>query len=266
MNWALRFVVPKESRSSSKSWTTHWLANKTCGERSGFYIQKCDGMRCKSDMTSVLKTCRNEKHSLLPNSFATMVRKAVDLAQCSIGEKFSTVDGCKIQNFRSYEEQLTETQIKTEIRSPVTHSYGQWAEIEVDNWVVCPDKFAETLWFSLSFFQECISLQKRRHSVHGSGIISTYQIYHEYIPHSQSKHSRSSVSTLKNIHYVRKENDISSNLKNCTKQKLPCVIFTFLKYTLICSLASFDVMRTLRIHHSQNHVVASSYNLAILVV
>ena len=77
--------------------------------------QKHEGAVFRGEMTNVLETCRNEKHGLLPKSLCNTVRKALSvLANCLIGENPLLMDGRKIQNFRSYEKQLTKATTKTE--------------------------------------------------------------------------------------------------------------------------------------------------------
>ena len=96
-------------------------------------VQKRDGARSRCEMTNVLQTCRNEKHGLLPDSFCNTVRTALSvLAKCLIGENHLLMGGRKIQNFRSYEKQLTNATTKTwNQNSKVTHSCEQWKEIEL---------------------------------------------------------------------------------------------------------------------------------------
>ena len=114
MSWALRFVVTRGEYESQQVPILHvgYLANS--GECAAVSVQKHDGVRCRCEMTNVPETCRNEKHDLLPNSFCNTVRKALSvLAKFLIGENHLLMDGRKIQNFRSYEKQLTKATTKT---------------------------------------------------------------------------------------------------------------------------------------------------------
>ena len=142
MSLALCFVVTQgEYETSESTYLARWLSNNS-GECAAVAVKNRDGVCCRCEMTTFLKTCRCEKQSLLPDSFCTMVGKAMSvLAKCPVGEKLRSGHR-KIQNFRSYEKKWPKQQNGFGIRKSHVHVInGRKSTLEI--WLICSDKFGD---------------------------------------------------------------------------------------------------------------------------
>ena len=181
-------------------------------------------------MTNVLKTCRSKKHGLPSNYFSTMVRMHGRSRQNALLVK--SLFGCKIQNFRSNEKQRPKQKILGwkigSTKSFIQVNNGQTLELVLDIFFnkisLLSGKYGDIVILSLCI--KSIYLQKR--------------VYID-IEKDENTYTEIVLSLRFRVYTIcAKRIRLSEELYGA---KSSCVIFSFQKYTLLCSLVSIAMTR-----------------------
>ena len=144
MSWALRFVVTQGEYESQRVPILHiGYLTKLAESAQRLMYKKHDGVRCRCEMTIVLKTCRNKNTICSRILFAPQCGKQCLSWQNAYNRwKFSTHGWTQDSEFQVIRKTVDQSNNKNGIGVPKSHSHvnnGQKSKLE--SWGVYTGKF-----------------------------------------------------------------------------------------------------------------------------